>query len=74
MNNQNALLILIMPNGDRMQHTMSPEGGRGWMQRQTKSIGKGYRRGQEFAGAVLIYGTDISQYNANETREVLGLA
>lgn len=73
MSNETALLILIMPNGERAHHALSKDGKGSWISRQMHDVGGRYPIDAKFAASVLIIGTEVQQYNGNETREVLGL-
>jgi len=80
MTTNTALLILILADGSRITHEMASDASKPWRarvdQRNADLAAIGMSIGEQagaLRGSVLIDGTDVLQYTANETREVLGL-
>ncbi len=70
----NALMILIYTDGTRDQFDLQHDGANGWLPRGVKRVGDEVAAtADRIARLVLVVGTEITQYNASEAREVMDL-
>ena len=75
MTTETLLLIIINADGTRTSREYARQGkDLGWVRKGLHAIGAELAHDRaKWVASVLIIGTEVHQYNANEAREILGL-